>query len=367
MKLLIVISQMQCGGAERVVYHLYQQLPQFNCEIKLVVLGKIDYEIFHKLENKNVFILPNSDFKGKFNSNYHRIRFIRGSIKAYQPDLILSFIDTTNILTLLASRFLKIPVIISERNNPDKANISYYWKVLRKMTYPLATSLLVANQGMKNLCLKRFKIKCIDIVPNLMHLKNINRARINRIIAVGSLTRQKRFDILIDTMALLKKANKLNGFKLNIFGDGPLYNNLKEQIHKNNVADVVHLRGQTSNIAHEYASSKIFVLSSDYEGQPNVLLEAMNSGLACIATRCDFGPEEITQNESNGLLVNVGDNEGLAKAIEKLIHCRNLREELGENAKNTINKEFSPEVVIQKWLKLLNGLVKNENQRITFQ
>lgn len=231
----------------------------------------------------------------------------------------------------------------------------------------MANSLLVANQGMKNLCLKRFKLKCIDIVPNLMHLQSKKLQPHNRMIAVGSLTRQKRFDILIDTMTLLKKANKLNGFKLNIFGDGPLYDELSKQIKRNNVADVVHLCGQTSDIASEYTSAKIFVLSSDYEGQPNVLLEAMNAGLACIATRCDFGPEEIIQNGVNGLLVNVGDSKEIAKAIAKLINSSQLREELGKNAKNTINKEFSPEVVIQQWLKLLNGLVKNENQRIAFQ
>lgn len=343
---------MLCGGAEKVVYILFQMLEKKSIESRLVVLGGIDLKQFPLLDSDRVLQYQNENVGGKIKNNIDKVLFIRKKVQKEKPSAVLSFIDTTNILTILSTLFLSVPVFISERNNPLRSTMSPPWYVLRKAVYRYSKALIVANSGMKKKCMEAFKTKKIIIIPNLMRLNDLERKGGRRLIAVGSLTAQKRFDLLIESIRILANRNSLCGFTLDIYGKGPLYGDLYKLIKQKGLSEIISLKGQTDDIWREYASSDIFVLSSDYEGQPNVLLEAMSMGLSCISTRCDFGPAELITHGKDGLLVDVNDPWDLALSIEKLIRDEKLRDFIGEHARLKIKAEFSEEKVLQTWSSL---------------
>lgn len=370
MRIVIVIAQMLCGGAERVVYNLSLALNQSSHNVSLIVLGDVDTVLYPGLNDIQFNKMPHASSESKLKSNLSKIKYIRNQISIINPDIVLSFIDSTNVLTFFATRGLKIPFVASERNNPDKSKMSRVWYYLRRFCYPFIDSLVVANEGLKKHChMKKFN-KRIDVIPNLMTIMTTDSTenRQNRIIAVGSLTLQKRFDLLLSAIAQLRVEQRLQDYKLVIFGEGPLKETLQKQITDSKLENVVELRGQSFDLMREYKASRIFVLCSDYEGQPNVLLEAMGCGLACIATNCNFGPAEIISNDANGLLIPLNDINALRNAIDCLIHDVSLRTEFVNNACTLIKDEFSQDVIVNKWISLFEQLkYKNERQHTALQ
>lgn len=360
MRLLIVIGQMQCGGAEYVVYNLFSTFELVGLQVRLVVLGKFDDKSFSNLRDKDIVFYQSAGRKSKLYTNLQKVKFIKSNIIEFDANFILGFIDSTNILTLLASIGLKIPVIISERNNPELSKMSKIWFYLRRMVYPFAGSLVIANDGLKKYCHSKKYNRRIDIIPNIIKplSKRSSDKSFKKIIAVGSLSSQKRFDKLISAINHLYGHNKLSGFEVDIFGEGRLRSCLQNQINEAGLSNIIKLRGQSSQIEKKYIQSDIFVLCSDYEGQPNVLLEAMSCGLACISTDCDYGPREIIKHGYDGLLVPVDDIDQLSSGIYQLISNQELRNKLGKAARKKIKAEFSQEVVIHKWLDLFKELTQ---------
>ena len=359
MQIVIVISQLLCGGSERVVYHLYNELIKRDIKVSLIIMSEIDWNAFPKLNSNDIFT-PDRMKRGKFKGNIARIKFIRKTISQLKPDIVVSFIDVTNILTLIANFRLGVPVIISERNNPEKSKMSLPWYYLRRLVYPFSQAIVVPNKGLAKICRKYSKKICVIANPVDYLYKKCVIERKKRIIAVGSLTYQKRFDLLIDAIYNLKENNRLNDYTVSIFGKGPLSSVLEKQITRLNLTDVIKLHGISYNICDEYLQSKIFILCSDYEGQPNVLLEAMSAGLACIATDCNFGPSELINNQVNGILTPVGDIHKLADAIDKFINDESLCLEIGESAVEYVGTYFSYEIIISKWIELFYYLKKND-------
>lgn len=352
---------MQCGGAERVVYNLYEHFLAEKHDVMLMILGEIDNVQFPGIQSKHVKQYRKSKKNGKLSQNLQKVMFIRKNISMFGADVVVSFIDSTNILACMASIFSNTPLIISERNNPERATMSQPWFFLRKLLYRFASTLVVANKGLKDKCNTLFSVKHIDIIPNIVSPNRATGVSEKRIIAVGSLSKQKRFDVLIDAVDLLHKKNRLSGYTVHIFGKGPLFEKLNDLILRNDLTNVIYLEGQKENILVEYPKSDIFVLSSDYEGQPNVLLEAMNSGLACVSTNCDFGPPEIIEDGVNGLLVEVGNAQCLANAVGELIENPEKRKALGLRAQQSIKENFTHEVVLKKWFDLFSRVTEDEH------
>ncbi len=362
MKIVIIIAQMLCGGAEHVVLNLLNMFNIEGMQTKFIVLGNVDFEIFPVMSKINFVQFHCQKKSNPLFINRAKVKFIRDVVIDFNTDIVLSFIDATNVLALLATRGLKIPVIISERNNPDRSKMSRIWFYLRSIMYPFATSLVVANEGLKNICKDKKFNKRIDVIPNLMKCNKegyiLNRHK--KIIAVGSLSSQKRFDLLIDAFSQLHQRNRLDGYQLSIFGEGPLRAVLQKQIDGYGLQAEIQLQGASHDIFKEYCNSSIFVLCSDYEGQPNVLLEAMSCGLACIASDCDFGPREVIIPDENGLLVPTNDVLSLAHSIERLILDDGLQIKLGKKAQQTISSHFSYHSVSMQWINLFKDVVKNE-------
>lgn len=179
-----------------------------------------------------------------------------------------------------------------------------------------------------------------------------------RVISVGRLDYQKGYDLLIDVW---KNVNtKYPDWKLDIYGDGSLKDEIQKKINDLHLSKSITLCGRTHNIAEEYASHSIFVMTSRTEALGLVLIEAASCGLPLIAFDCPSGPRDIITDGKNGFLIpKVGDVETMAEKICQLIENDNLRKQMGENAKILVDK-YSPSKIKEEWMKLFYSL-EDEN------
>ena len=172
----------------------------------------------------------------------------------------------------------------------------------------------------------------------------------------GRLVPQKNHALLIEAIALVAK--KYPEIQCNIYGEGELRWKLEQIIQEHNLKKNVHLLGNKTDINKWIAQSSIFVLSSEYEGLSNALVEAMMLGKACITT--DYpGANEVIENGKNGIVVPRGDCTRLSEAIELLLNNENTRKYLSENAKKT-SAIYQPLRVIQAWEFLIQKIVKKQ-------
>ncbi len=292
-----------------------------------------------------------------FINNLKRIYQIRKAILAIKPDYIISFVFTTNILILLATRFLSCPLIISERNHPDygrKTRLAWYW--LRRILYPLADHMVVQTREIKE-WFNRYN-NSIHIIANpvkVIQESTVDGSEISlpsgkRIVAMGQLVEQKGFDLLLQVFARIHKSHQ--DWKLIILGTGQLLDELKQISIRLGIDKSVYFPGSVKNPFSIFSRCDLFVLSSRYEGFPNALLEAMACGLPVISYDCHSGPGEMIKDNVNGLLVPPYDLDDLEEAIKRLINDDKLRASLGREAMKVQNR-FSLEKVMDQWNDLL--------------
>ena len=186
------------------------------------------------------------------------------------------------------------------------------------------------------------------IKPSQKKQKKSSRVRI---VAAGRLVKQKRFDLLIEALSIAIEENK--NIVLEIYGEGPEKKALDDQIIKLQVHKFVKLKGFKFPLQTEIESADIFVLSSDYEGFPNVLLEAMSLGLAIVATNCPTGPADMIEHGRNGILVEAGSAKDLGAAILTLSNQSDLRHRLGEKA-TLVSKTFNEAAIFKKWKSVID-------------
>lgn len=174
-----------------------------------------------------------------------------------------------------------------------------------------------------------------------------------RVIAVGRLDFQKKFDRLIDIWALVNK--ECPDWKLDIFGQGPDKDNLLKQISLLELDNSVSIKEPTRNIIKEYATSSILAMTSTYEGWGLVLTEAMSVGVPCVAYACKCGPRDIIEDGKNGYIVEEGDKETFAQRLVELMKNDEMRVNLGRNAKES-SKKYNVDNVMEQWLALFSKM-----------
>lgn len=199
----------------------------------------------------------------------------------------------------------------------------------------------------------------IEVIPNAAmnisgHYSDVTR---KRLIAVGRLDYQKGFDRLIRAWDIVQQNVAFRDWQLDIFGQGEWQEMLQRMIDERNLQNTLRLNQPTNSIGDEYAKSSLIVMTSHYEGFGMVLVEAMACGVPAVAFDCKCGPKDIIRHGENGLLVHDGDIEGLAAAMMKLMDDEAYRKRLSDNAKKIIST-YSEETVMNRWIALFNGLIK---------
>ena len=358
MKITLVISDLTSGGAQRVLSLLANYWSKVNHTVTIVTLddGKqVFYPLSDKILVKSADVIFNSKnvFQAVFN-NLGRIRRLRPVLLDTNPDVVISFLIGVNILVILSTLFSGLRVIISERNHPLLCtNRRYLWILLRKVFYPFAFCLVTQTEEVKSL-LGNFN-KNIVVIPNPVS-KTTGKAVDSKtekilpagkiIISVGKLDTQKGFDLLLNVFSIIVK--RFPDWKLVILGVGGEKEELENKCNKLSISDSVFFPGLVSNIYDLLKRCDIFVLSSRFEGFPNVLIEAMACGLPVVSFECPYGPSDIIDDGINGLLVENGNLKQMAQKIESLIINENIRNKIGQKALD-VNKKYSIEKIIKEW------------------
>ncbi len=365
MRLTLVISSLSSGGAERVMSIMANYWVVKEWEITLLTFDDGTEPPFYDLDYR-VCHIPLSiagDSPNLFVSiwqNLKRIQILQSAIAQSKPDAVISFVDQVNVLTLLATRSLNIPVVVSERVDPALYSIGRIWEQLRRWTYPLADRLIVQTQGALSYFSSGRKTR-VCVIPNPVVLpirgKDISdRLLVERsLMAMGRLTQQKGFDLLLQAFARLK--DHYPEWTLTILGEGKLRTELESLRDSLGLCDRVHLPGVVKNPYKALVQADIFVMPSRFEGFPNALCEAMACGLPVISTDCPSGSREIIRDGVDGILVSNENVEALAAAMERLMSDEAERKRLSTRAPEVLER-FSLEKVMGMWEKLLAQVVE---------
>ena len=363
MKLVLVISTMTSGGAERVLSTLAGCWARQGRDVTLITTHDDGNPPFYTLDPavKHRPILLSDIPGGGYVSNVKRVRALRAMIKDEAPDLVVSFLDYTNILVLLACRGLSVPVIVSERLDPRIHRLSPVWNTMRRLLYPGAAVLVNQTEAAASWFRGWMKDK-IRIVPNPVPPPPDDDAPPEldlphpSLVAMGRLHPQKGFDTLLRAMRIVH--DRRSDLHLTILGEGDLRGELEALRNELGLRDVVALPGRVKRPHAVLRQAKIFIMSSITEGFPNVLCEAMSVGLPVISTDCPSGPAEIIAEERSGLLVPVGDPEALAAAIVTLMGDEDRRHSMGE-AGRAIVKAYALERVLELWDEVLRQAARS--------
>ncbi len=374
-RVLFVIPTLGGGGAERVFLHILRHLDRKKFSPKVVLFEKKG-ELLSDLPS-DIEVIALKDTEGVYKT-YGTVflkltRRISKVFRTEKPDIVLSFMWYTNFVTLLGRMLSRVRcrVVISERYSLSPSFEGKLVEFLRRMTirlfYPRADNIIVNSKemGRQIVKLSRVSVNKVTVIYNpvdTVRVLHLGKEKVDHpwfhdglpiIIGIGRLSRQKGFDYLIHAIRLLAVQGK--DCRLVLLGTGTEENNLKKLASDLGIAERVEILGFQQNPYLFLARSTVFVLSSLYEGFPNVLLEALALGTPSIATRCPTGPEELVTDGVNGILIPPADKHALASALEKLLSDNTLRAQLSDAGKKR-SMDFSVEHIVKQYEDALEGI-----------
>jgi GalNAc-alpha-(1->4)-GalNAc-alpha-(1->3)-diNAcBac-PP-undecaprenol alpha-1,4-N-acetyl-D-galactosaminyltransferase len=365
MRLTLVISSLAAGGSERVISELANYWANKGHSITLLVFTDDNSKPFYFLE-PNIKLVPlninkvSKNFIDSVIGNYKRLKILRSAIKKSQPEAVISFMVTTNVLVLMSCVKMGAPVVIAERTNPASHVIGKTWELLRSVFYSHASRIVVlSNQG-KNFFSKKLQEK-VMVIPNAVSLSRLDNQTAKQpmlakpyIVAMGRLSKEKGFDLLVQAFSQAYISHP--EWYLIIVGDGVLRAELQSLCQQLGVQDAVIFMGLLADPFPVLKQAEIFVSPSRYEGFPNALCEAMACGLPVISFNCATGPADIIRHDVDGLLVPPEDVTALATAMSELMSDPARRAAMGKRATEILQR-FSPEKIMQQWDALLMELL----------
>lgn len=357
MKIAFYINAIHEGGAERVMVNLASNFANEGDDVILITSFKDSWEYPYSTKIKRYILEENKTFRSKIKRNIFRILELRKILKVELPDCIVSFMAEPNYRAIIASYGLKTKTIISVRNDPNKEYPGKIGKFLGKNLLPLADGCVFQTAEAQHWFPEKLQYKS-KIIFNAVKKDffEVNRQVVkDTIVTCGRLEEQKNHKLLINAFKLVLK--KHPDAKLMIYGEGMLRNDLDELIKSKGMDQNVLLCGNSNNVPEVLSKAEIFVLSSDYEGMPNALMEALAAGVPCISTDCPCGgPKSLITDKVNGRLISVNNQEQLANVLDELLDNKEIATKLGAEAQKQAF-EFSPIKIYEIWHKYVEFVV----------
>lgn len=372
MRLLIFISSLSSGGAERVTANLATHWDGKGWQVTVVTLSDAAadfYQLPVSVRRIGLGLLresPNVAF-GLVNA-LRRIVALRRVMREIRPDVALAMMDKNNILLALAAAGLPgIVRIGSEHIHPPQYPLGRMWEWLRRLTYRGLDAVVALTEESAAWLRRHTSARRVPVIPNAVpyplpaHAPRLEPPARSRegerwLLAVGRLVDQKGFDLLIN--AFQKLASRFPLWRLFILGEGPLRGALERQVEESGLTGRIELPGRAGNVGEWYRAADLYVMSSRFEGFGNTLAEAMAHGLPAVSFDCDTGPRDIIRHEVDGWLVPAGDEDALAEALARLMADDVLRTRYAARAVE-VRQRFSMERVAGMWEELFERLLND--------
>lgn len=362
-RVTFVISGLVVGGAERVLTALANGWAEQGRAVTIVTLDgpRIPpfFPVDPRVDVRRLGLAGTSrGVVDAVRNNLRRLVGLRRAIARTRPDVVVSFMDRTNVLTLLATFGAPWPIVVSDRTAADPGS-NRIWRILRRLAYRRASTIVMQTEGSLaalDPSLRRRAVAIPNPVPAGIVTADASEPvtpEPQLVVALGRLVPQKGFDVLIETFASV--VARVPSARLEIWGEGPERPRLDAIVERASLTGCVTLPGETRDPASVLRRAGIFVLSSRVEGFPNVLLEAMALGRPVVAMACTYGPAEIVRDRIDGRLVPAQDGGGLADALVEMLLHPDRAEELGARARD-VRERFAFEAVLGRWSALVDGL-----------
>lgn len=359
MRIAFFIYSLSGGGAERVTTHMAEHWASKGHNVSVLTMASTDGNRYTLSENINLQSLEidgvsSSIFRGVIN-NIKRIKILRDNVKRLNPEVIISMMAQANVMTGLACIGLKTKCIGSERNYPGFDYSSGLWIGLRKYTYKYLDAVVTQTIVGKQWIVDNTNATAVYSIPNpvvlpLPTLEPIVPPPLDTqrklIIGTGRLTAQKQFDHLIEAFSGI--AREFDNWDLAILGEGEKQHELAKIAVALGIEERVFLPGRIGNIAEWYERADLFVLTSQTEGFPNALIEAMAHGVAAVSYDCPTGPSEVIESGLNGILVETNDKQGIENKIRYLVTHKTIRNNMATSGRK-ITAKLDSKLIMENW------------------
>ena len=363
-KILFHLNCFEQGGAERVVSNLVNQLVKEDYEIIAATewQGENEFKLDERVRRVHVGLKEQDEEKSRIVKIRLRFQYLRKLIKEEKPDVVVSFTRRPNYRALISARGCRVPVIAAVRQDPKSYYNSIADKVLIPLLYPRAAGCVFQTEEQKSYFPKGLQSRSRIILNpvNDKYLKApVPERKEKLVVQSGRLVDFKNQAMLL--RAFLQVHEKHPDYVLKIYG-GDSFDGTKEKlesiIKENHAESYITLMGGSDELEKELPKAEVYAFSSDYEGMPNALLEAMTMGMPAVATDCPCGgPRTVMTNEVNGLLIPVGDEKAMADGINRLIEDKALAERLGKEARK-ISERINSRAVLMQWKDYIEEVIQ---------
>ena len=349
------VSSLAQGGAERVVANLANRFVQdgFNVYVATEEYGNNEFSLDPKVKRIHVGLKEEDEKKNRIVKFLLRVKYLKSFVEEYKPDVLVAFAHRCNYRALMAAGNSNVPVVISIRINPVGYYDAFSDTVQIKWLFPKAAGCVYQTQEQKD-WFKPYLQDNSRIIMNPINPKYFGnplpKVREKAVMHHARLVDFKNQPMLV--RAFLKVHEKHPDYVLKIFGpdSGDGTKEILEKLIRDNSAEsYVLLMGASSDLEKEIPKGEIYAYSSDYEGMPNSLLEAMAMGMPVVSTDCPCGgPRAVIRDGENGFLIPVGDEDALTDRMNRLIEDKELSKRFSENARK-IEDVASMEAIYKQW------------------
>lgn len=360
MKLCFVIGSLSYSGAEKIMYNLINYFKVDNDVSVILMAQNSETENLEKVKQYPIYD-KNEIYEGRIKRTLKRQKVLRNIVKKENFDVIVSFGVIYNIDLIEACLNSKSKIILCERNDPYNDPHSKLLRFRRRLSYRFADGFVFQTEEIQKYFSKRIQKRSI-IIPNFIEkrIEPTNRYCPKRKAIATSARLDNRQKNQLNLIRAFKKFYTLHSdFTLEFYGEGPDRELLENEVKRLNLTNNVEFHGRVNNPMQFIRESTAFVLSSNYEGMPNALIEAMAYGMPCISTDCSGGgAKALIINEINGLLIPINDLESLEKAFEKI--CDNEFANKLSSEAYKINDTLEMNKILTLWNDYIKGFVTNE-------
>lgn len=349
-KHVFFIGTLRQGGGERVISILSKKMREDGLPVEVLIY--YDEDPFYTL-HPEVTLMRVEAQTGSRNILKNML-WMRRYFKN-NADVVISFLAPFNMLALAATLFLKVPIIVADRNDPRFVPFRPLLRKARDFLYRFADGVVLQTRHNQQYFCKSIQKKS-TVIYNPVDLgekagQALRTEKKPRIVSVGRLMPQKNQKMLLDAFVRLHQQHP--DYTLTIYGEGPERQALEEQIAHLGLTGAVELPGSVKDVHDRIMDAELFVLPSDYEGMPNALIEAMCLGLPVISTKVSGATDLI--DGTNGMLTRVGDTDELYDAMQRMLADEDLRRACGEKAVE-LNAKLQAEKILAQWTAFIDAV-----------